>query len=138
MQTFSLTSHKFTGEIILIFDQSQLLHSYSVEAELTEAQKVWFLKHLPHNLSEMHMFIKTHKQFDVVEFVNVVTFEMFWHRYDDKISSSKKRTQTCWNKLKNSDKIKAYMFINRYFANLPHGTRKKYAETYLNAELWNN
>lgn len=33
---------------------------------------------------------------------------------------------------------KAYRFIGRYIASLGQGIRQKYAETYLNAELWNN
>lgn len=67
-----------------------------------------------------------------------ITFEMFWNRYDDKVLSSRRKTEARWNRMTKADQIKAFNFINRYEQNIPTGTRKKYAETYLNSEIWNN
>jgi hypothetical protein len=67
-----------------------------------------------------------------------IDFDRFWKRYDDRVNSSRKRTLIKWNKMPKSEQIKAFYFVGKYFASLPPGIRKKYAETYLNDELWNN
>jgi len=74
----------------------------------------------------------------VTEIDQNITFDKFWNRYDDKLNSSKKKTQVKWNKMPAAEQAKAFRYIGKYFASIPSGTRKKYAETYLNAELWNN
>jgi hypothetical protein len=63
---------------------------------------------------------------------------MFWKKYNDKERSSKKRTLAKWNKMSQVEQTKAYNYIQKYFNSIPNGVETKYAETYLNAELWNN
>ena len=94
-------------------------------------------------LLELNLFLSYVKElsqkegYTVVELGIDITFEMFWDKYNDKLRSSKKRSEKIWNKLKQEDKIKAFYHINTY--NKYRGNaEKKYAETYLNAELWNN
>jgi hypothetical protein len=66
-----------------------------------------------------------------------VPFDDFWVKYDDCIRSSRKRAMAKWAKMSISQRKKAYNFIDRY--NKSRGfAEKKYAETYLNSEVWNN
>ena len=105
-------------------------------AELSESQQIYLLKHMPRELSELDL-LKTPNT-TITELKKEVTFQMFWDLYDDKTTSSRSKTQKKWDKLTPADQARAYNYISRYFSQIPSGTRKKYAETYLNAELWAN
>ena len=137
---YVMTSDTFSGEIQFEFDEkTELLLSYSTEyAVLSEKQQVFLLKRLPRELAEVEKFLASSPGIKFEKIEEDVTFDMFWNKYDDKVTSSKKRALKAWNKLTKGNQINAFRHINKYFMSLPVGTRKKYAETYLNAELWNN
>ncbi|MBQ9254991.1 MAG: hypothetical protein IJ180_09495 [Bacteroidales bacterium] len=141
MRTYSITSDKLQGEILVTFDENDNLQNIDLtNANMTEGERNWFLANKPSTIEKL-MTLKDKSKFNMkIELVpeKEITFEMFWQRYDDKYNSSKKRTKQKWDKMSKSEQAKAYNYINRYFSNIPYGTRKKYAETYLNAELWNN
>jgi len=137
--TYILTSTKFTGEVLLAFDFNGYLVMYdSSRALLSPEQINWLVDELPRRIEEVRNLIGNSKTVKLTEIKEDVTFEMFWNRYDEKIRSSKKRTLAAWNKLSQNDQVLAYRFISRYEAHIPSGTCKKYAETYLNAALWDN
>jgi len=135
---FKLTSDKFKGEVALEFTDSILTKYDTSDAELSEAQMIYIAINLPHQLSEINRLFEGSPSAALTEIKQEVTFEMFWNKYDDKLSSSKKRTKAKWDKMKTNERNKAYDYIGKYFSNILFGTQKKYAETYLNAELWNN
>jgi len=135
---FILTSDKFKGEVLFDFT-SLILSRYDTSgAELSEEQRIYLAKNLPRELAEVTAFLAQSQSAKFTEIKQEITFEMFWKKYDDKVNSSRKRTKIKWDKMKINEQIKAYNYIQKYFASVPYGTRKKYAETYLNAELWNN
>ena len=106
---------------------------------MTVKQKKWLMTKKPSTEEKLFEMQRQSKWMKIVLIPeSIVTFEMFWQRYDDKLNSSKKRTKQKWDKMKEGERVKAFNFIGRYFASIPQGTRKKNAETYLNAELWNN
>lgn len=108
-------------------------------AALSENQQVWLLHNIPVSIDGLPSFLKSAPSLHMLEMeYTEPTFDMFWDAYNDKISSSKHKTKLKWDKMPSMERIKAYRYIGTYFRNLPAGTRKKYAETYLNAELWNN
>ena len=74
----------------------------------------------------------------VMKLDDKITFDMFWDKYNDKDRSSKKRSLKLWQKLKEDDQVKAYHYHDQYVKKMPPGVAKKYAETYLAAEQWNN
>jgi hypothetical protein len=135
--TYSLTSNNFTGEILFTYNDAGLLTAMEVNADLDEKQHIGFLKMLPCNYNALVDWQRKHSHLSITEVLDNVTHDMFWDKYDDKIRSSKKKSLARWNKHSKADQIKAYNFISTYNRN--RGTaEKKYAETYLNAELWNN
>jgi hypothetical protein len=139
MKHYQLISSSFEGFVDIYFNENGLLTEFSTKgATLSESQQLWILKHMPRELAELQQLIGSSTTAKLVEIKNEISFEMFWDRYDDKQLSSKKRTESKWNKLSQAERQKAYNYIGNYFASIPSGTRKKYAETYLNAELWNN
>lgn len=136
MKSYVLTSRAFEGEVVISNNKGKLTANF-IDSTITVGQQRFVLEMMTKGIDEMlKHFNRPGGGSEMIE--SVVDFDMFWNRYDDKISSSKKRTEAKWDKMSDLDRSKAYRFVNRYFASIPNGTRKKYAETYLNAELWNN
>lgn len=138
MKTYLWTSELFTGEIEFRFDASGKLLGYENRAELNAHQLDAILGQLPRTSDRLEELIKSSSSSKLTEVKKDITFDKFWERYDDKVNSSKKRTKVKWDKMPKAEQVKAYNYISYYLSNLPGGTRKKFAETYLNAELWNN
>lgn len=136
MIIYHLTSTAFTGYVEFKFNNYGLLDSMNIHADLSEKQQIFLLQNMPREVAELDRLKSP--MATITEVKQEVTFEMFWERYDDKLNSSKKRTLQKWSKMTPSDQARAYWFIGKYLGSLPQGTRKKFAETYLNAELWNN
>lgn len=136
MQTFHVTSVTFTGYIELLFNDLGLLTKYEIHADLNERQQIYLLKNMPREIVEIDK-LKT-SNVTITEIKQEITFDMFWDKYDDKVNSSRKRALAKWNKITPSDRARAFWFVAKYLSSIPSGTRKKFAETYLNAELWNN
>lgn len=139
MKTYLLTSPKWAGEIEVVYNDLNLMVSIDISrAELAEKQQIYFLRDLPRELAELERLRQKSPSLVITEVEQEVTFEMFWNKYDEKIRSSKKRAERAWNRMSKTNQVKAYRFIQRYKLSLHPGTNAKYAETYLNAEQWNN
>lgn len=139
MVKYSLTSTAFEGEVIFTFNDSGLLESFdSSGAELSEKQQLWILRELPRELAEIKRVLGSSTSAALTEIKQEITFAMFWNRYDEKIKSSKKKSLLKWSRMNKTEQAKAFYFISKYEMNIPQGVAKKYAESYLNAELWNN
>lgn len=136
MKIYQLTSPAFDGYVEFVYNDAGLLDKMSIHANLSERQQVYLLKNMPRELIELDKLKSS--TVTITEIKQEVTFEMFWEKYDDRVNSSKKRTMAKWGKMTPADRARAFWFIAKYFASIPSGTRKKFAETYLNAELWNN
>jgi len=139
MKTYSLTSTAFPGEVIFDFDDAGYLVKFDTSgADLSEQQQLWLLKKMPKHLSRVKQVLENSNTATLTEINQDVTFDSFWNRYNNKVRSSKKRTLARWNRMSRTDRLRAFNFIVKYEATLTNGIEKKYAETYLNAELWNN
>lgn len=135
---YLFTSTKIDGEIELHYDENQLLVNFEIRSELTEEQHVWLLKRIPRELFELEKLIEQKTGICISQIEEIITFEMFWNKYNEKTLSNKKRTFAKWKKMSTLEQRKAYQFINKYINMLPNGVRKKYAENYLDSEIWNN
>lgn len=137
MKKYSITSLAFNGEIIYSFDEKDCFVGIEVKATLSEAQLRHFFAYMPYTSTELKATIGNSKKVTVTEVIEEITFDMFWNMYNDKERSSKKRSQEKWNKLNSGNQAKAYHHILKYFRTKGNA-EKKYCETYLAAELWNN
>ncbi len=136
MRIFHLSSSVWRGYIEFVFNDLDLLEKMSIHADLSQPQQVYLLKNMPRELAELE-HIKT-PNVTIIEVKQEITFEMLWNKYDDKVNSSRKKALAKWNKMSPVEQARAFYFVSRYFSCIPDGTRKKYVETYLNSELWNN
>jgi len=134
---YVFTADSFEGEVIFEFSDSNILVCYDLKAaKLNAEQQFFILQNLPKQPADLPLLVQKTRSGKIEEMV--IDFEKFWQRYNDTINSSKKKTGIKWNNMKPGEQMKAFNYIGRYFASIPSGTRKKYAETYLNSELWNN
>ncbi len=135
MRVFEITSTKFTGKVIVKFNDQDCFAGIDFsEADITVGQVQWFLKHLPANSHALGIF----PDGTVTEVCESIDFNAFWNRYDDKARSSKLKTERVWNRMSRAEQVKAYNYVPKYFNSIPGGVMKKYATTYLNDQLWNN
>lgn len=136
---YILTSSQFEGQVLFEFNDLGLLVNYSLkEATLTERQQIWILERLPKELKKLQVVLGNSRSAQLKPIKINATFEKFWDRYNEKARSSKKKTLQKWNRMSQTQRDLAFDYIYQYERNLLGGTAKKYAETYLNAELWNN
>ena len=137
METYILTSKSaFEGDVIITYDDGRFQADFT-KSSVTLGQQKFILTKMSEGLYKMLQYFNT--QSEGSKFVKlVVTFDLFWNRYDDRICSSKKKTLARWNKMTPSQQEKAYNYVGIYLASLGQGIRQKYAETYLNSEIWNN
>lgn len=67
-----------------------------------------------------------------------LSFERFYDLYAHKVSK-RSRAENIWKAMPNTERAKALAYIAKYERYLlDSGVNKKYPETYLNAQLWNN
>lgn len=134
-----LTSSLYDGEIEFIFNEDGLLIGFDNRMELDRDAHINFLRILPKSSDALEELGVKYK--DIAVKCVDITFVMFWEKWfqhREKDNSSKKRAEIKWNKMSKDARMKAYDYIYRYFYRLPVGVMPKYAETYLNSELWNN
>lgn len=138
IRLFHVTSDKTKDGVVYGYDEET---GHFVSIEVKEKFTLEVTNNLIANIKpHVDLFVNWAKHFKalvVVELQQKITFEIFWNKYNDKDRSSKKKSQKIWEKLPEPDQVKAYYHIDRY--NRTRGNAdKKYCETYLNAELWNN
>lgn len=139
MTKYSLTSTAFAGEVIFEFNELGFLTKYDASgADLSPQQQMWLLRERPDHIDDIKRVLGNSKTASITEIREDVTFQMFWDRYNDKLRSSRKRAETKWKRMSQTDRNKAYYFISKYELTLTGNREKKYAETYLNAEQWKN
>jgi len=137
--TYSLASSRFTdGEVRCSYNEQKLLTKFEVIGEIDFTRLVNVLKNLPLTTDELEELKGKSKTLTITEVLEEVTFDMFWRKYNDPNRSSKKKSLARWNKLNVPNQRKAFFYYDTYIKNIPPGIDKKYCETYLNAELWNN
>lgn len=136
METYILKSEAFEGDVI-ITDNNGCLKADFTKSSVNVNQQRFILSKMTEGLDKMLKHFNTPPTDCKMEKM-IIDFDMFWQKYDDKLNSSKKKTKAKWDKMSEIERTKAYNFVGTYICSIPAGTRKKYAETYLNAELWNN
>lgn len=137
MVTVIMTSDAIDGQVSFEYNENGYLAAMIIDAYLTIAQMNFLSANLPWLQTQIESLKNKTKKATFVVTDREITFDMFWNRYNDKSRSSKKKTETQWDKLSKTDQVKAYMYIPVYLNN-KGAAEKKYATTYLSDELWNN
>lgn len=120
MKKYLLTSDSFDGNVVLGYQENDLLTLYSNDSEMTEPQRIWLLKNLPCHLSQVQHLAKQIKG-KLEEMPEDISFNSFWSAYKKKINL--KRCTPLFEKLSDADKLRAINAIKPYDAYL---TRTKF------------
>ena len=136
MSKYLLTFPGIEGEIEFVYDDGEILQCVTFSGNLPIDMRGAILRTAPTTPERLQSI--NWKTGVVTPIEAMVTFEMFWDRYNDKARSSKVKTERVWNKMPEGERTKAYRYINRYKCSIPQGVCMKYATTYLNDQLWNN
>lgn len=141
-KTIVFTCNSVQGEVIFEYDHDGLMVGMDLsQASLNAEQKHYILTKMPRHYNQLKLFVSKIKggKLEERKFLKKdVTFDQFWDKYNHKSVSSRKVSQKVWDKLSQKQRDKAFNFIYKYEKSLPPGIAKKYAETYLRQELWNN
>jgi hypothetical protein len=125
------------GQVIFIYNEDNCLQQLIISETISRKQYEALFSCLPWHYSMMPALRELAKESTFIEQTIAITFEMFWNRYNDKDRSSKKKTQTMWDKMPITEQTKAFIYIPTYNRNRG-AAEKKYTTTYLSDALWNN
>jgi hypothetical protein len=139
MRRFLVTSPKYTGEAELVFDTNGRLVRVDVaNTDMNTIMVGTFKAWVPADIILVEEKFAG-SQATIVEADFLVTFEMFWNKYDKKIN--RKRCEPLWAKLSKVDQVKAFYGIDAY---LKHLTRRESwrtkadPEKYIRDRYWEN
>lgn len=135
MKRFIFSSPKFNGSAVFEFNLQGLLCLMKIEGSISEEQHRWILDNAPIRIEKLTTY-KTIKGAQLLEEKVEITFEMFYEKYGYK--RDKKKAITCWNRMKEADRIAAYYYIQTYLTTLKPGISIKLPVSYLRSEIWND
>lgn len=130
-----------TGHQIIIGYREGVLVYVEVKEGLNYDQVIWLHESLPHRKEDFKSFREfiESRGLRVSEILPDLSFKNFYDTYAYK-KGKKSSVERIWNTLSETDKTKAIAHIkkyNFYLAQNPH-IQKKYPQSYLNAQEWNN
>jgi hypothetical protein len=134
---------KFTNNqasVMLEFnDESKLVKLDFIFGSLSDQQIDFFLQRFPKNIEIVEKWIAAKfKNIYINKVEEDLSFDTFYNTYAHKVSK-KSVAEKIWNKMADIEKVKAIKHIQVYDQYLKtSNVNKKYPETYLNSEMWNN
>ena len=132
----TLTSTKFDGNIVMVFNRFSRLVYFSIRAMLTDEQHEFFVENAPVTISNLNRF-KTSQNVTIKYEDLDISFDGFYDTYDHRTRSSRIRSEKAWNKLSVADKVEAIEYIPIYNdLCAKDGTARKYAENYIQDKVW--
>ena len=141
MRKFSITNPAFTGEILITYNADNLL--VCVDATDTNCMLKhidWIMSTAPREikisvLEEMKQWLQKTSCI-LTEVALNVSFDTFWKLYNYPIN--RKRAETTYNRLSDSDKLLVIQSIRKYDKYLAQvdWKSKQHPDTYLKNESW--
>ncbi len=138
IREFLCTTEKTKEGIVYMYDEASGTFMGIVFREVKDSDAIgWVLSNIPMTLEDFLKWAAAIKTMVCVELKQTINFDMMWKRHNDASRSSKKKSLVIWNRMKEEDQVKAYHYHPTYMQN-KGDAEKKYLETYLRAEMWNN
>ncbi len=137
MRRFLITSPRYNGEAVLIYNGEGLLQKIDCGQTDMDAETITHFKRAAPALFSNLQSAFTHPTV-LVESEIIITFEMFWKKYDHKFN--KERCEKLWNRMSKTDKILAYYGLDKYHRYLKKNPEqfKLHPDTYLRNKAWLN
>lgn len=138
MKKFAITGKNFTGVAFAYYsiETESLLDLQTSQAQLSLSQVNKLFKNIPVLVIELLEWCER-VELNVIEVVEKVTFEEWYKDYG--VLEGKKKALASWNKLDESEHIKAFLY-NRVMRSKKKisGEAMPYPATYLNQQRWND
>lgn len=122
------------------YDEDGYLIKYSIDkGKMLAEQSKWVNDQFPYNTTRLQPWIKFKNPNIKVKAVEEdLSFAAFYDRYGHKVSK-RSIAEKAWERLDDVNKAKAIAYIAVYETHLAKTkVNKKYPETYLNSDMWNN
>lgn len=139
MRRFNITSTKYAGAAELVYDNNGLLKVINMSATNMDAEQVHAFKAMmPLTIKHLEAGTGITPTMTVIEADFVVSFDMFWEKYDKKIN--RKRCTELWAKMSKADQVAAWDGIDNYLKYLKKESWRKQLdpENYLRTRSWEN
>lgn len=138
MKRFLLTApNRFTGTAEIWYNDANILCLIDIRQTNMNTETVRGFIRACSPSTDGRMVGNFSSDVDVIEADIIITFEMFWNKYDEKFN--KKRCIALWEKIPKADQVKAYVGIDPYNKHLRKtGRFKVNPDTYLKNQLWEN
>lgn len=137
MKRYLITSPRYTGEAELVYNtKGELIIIDCSQTDMHPGVMFHFKKAAPVLESELQKAFSS--EVIIIESEYVVTFEMFWKKYNHKFN--KDRCEGLWNKLSKSNQITAFFGLDKYLKfrrkNPEHYIM--HPDTWLRSKGWGN
>lgn len=133
---YCLTSEAIGGGIILEYDPgSGIMTNSSIEHVLSHEAATLLARNFPIHRKLLTVLCKSING-RIDEVTEIPTFDMFWQRYND--PRGKKGAIDQWDRLKDSERILAYVLIPRYKQTTPTWQGILMPEQYLKKKRFND
>ncbi len=140
MSKFLMTFPKSEASALLEYDDAGFLLKYELTpGTFQPAQFEFMFARFPSKFSLLEKWIESKFPNVSISLVQEdLSFENFYNLYANKVSK-KATAEKIWSKMPDTEKAKAIKYIQWYDQRLRmSGINKKYPESYLNAQEWNN
>lgn len=139
MSKYLIELTRFNASFLVEYDEEgDLLSIHAKKGEADHKIKKFFWQNAPYHVMGIEWYKRAENV--VVSLVpEDLSFERFWKEYAHK-EGKKSRCENKWSKMSDEQRIKALKHIQKYnqFLSQNPSIARKYPETYLNAEAWNN
>jgi len=128
MRKYSVTSSRFTGELIFGYDAEGVLKYYENNAQLEPPHIEWLYSRFPLTVSTLERIVTVGNITDITD----LSFDAFWEAYAYKVS--RKDAEKAWRGLVENDKVNAIDGIKRYnyYLQTHKSIERLHPATYLN------
>ena len=134
----TFTNHKATA--LVEFNNEGWLIKYELTpGTFGEDQFYYITRMFPYTIKRMqHWLENKFPNVKIQEVQDDLSFDAFYDTYAHKISK-RSVAENIWKKMPDTERAKAIKYISTYDRHvIQTGVNKKYPETYLNSEMWNN
>jgi hypothetical protein len=136
MKRYLITNPRYTGEVEVIYNPEGVLQQIDFGQTNLQPLAIQSLKNAIPSLEDR---LKAFTAETIIVQENfVITFQMFWKKYDHKFNAA--RCEKLWEKLKATDKVLAYYGLDKYHKHLRKNPTqfKMHPDTYLRNGAWEN
>lgn len=140
MPKYIITFAKQEANALLEYNDDGYLIKYELTpGTLDNSQFVWIFSRFPRKLEFLERWKKWNIDNVIIKKLDEdLSFDAFYNRYNYKVSK-RSRSENIWKVMTDANKALALAYIQKYERFLlDTGANKKYPETYLNSEAWNN